>query len=771
MPYSGSIQIVNDANGAAYAFLADNGLIWQCVWNAQAERWDKGQVVPGAEGGRELQALVLDDLWPTSGVSGAQQGNSPGIVLAYRVGSGSNSKVVASLAGWGSDGALGWSEAVSLSNEQGNDEAFALVNGGNGRLRVVVQKREAETSAADLLQRLQEAPSELLSKELDQLASGTRPDSDLYVSDVQINADTDGGGYALQLSGNGATSSIALSPAAASATVNQPGLPSAGMTELSRAALTAHVVTPETNKSALVGLGATPVGVAAPTAGGNSGVPGLGFTRYAQNPKSLASLALFPTRYAYSSALGRLMNSYGAIQDRAIDEYEPSEVDPSEYDRSESSSASFDDEATDRTESFANRSMLSLEADPVLIDAFEEVVKPLEVIEDLEIGGRLVTGASVKPNHAETTNLGSGLVLSGLFGGLLTGRGGYSVVNFTTLKYDSGAQSNKLSDQVSGRTIANMSAAKNPLNSQGSDLSVTNSGLGVGGSFKTLFQYSGSGFNQKLTNFTAQESVGIYGLLNHSKFRENYTLHTDASIAFSLLSEQRFSSSDGLPRALADIGLATGAAGDLLNLIQTTGGVYGASRVGLNGTSISKLSNGYLGNLNGQSSTKYLQGIGLLSTGLAVGSTVGVLASSMRNSGSFSMGVGFQEALELKLLSRYGVGVAAHLGSQQNWLWTLGDGLVKPDFQFLLFASAGVATVGGGYIPLINGSYVYNSNTQSDTSSDNGTTAALEGTANTQPTSNGLLTLAPTGADTPFGYAPTAASDALLNSNDSPWHR
>ena len=164
MPYSGSIQIVNDANGAAYAFLADNGLIWQCVWNAQAERWDKGQVVPGAEGGRELQALVVDDLWPTSGVSGAQQGNSPGIVLAYRVGSGSNSEVVASLGGWGSDGALSWSEAVSLSNEQGNDEAFALVNSGNGRLRVVVQKREAETSAADLLLRLQEAPSELLSK-------------------------------------------------------------------------------------------------------------------------------------------------------------------------------------------------------------------------------------------------------------------------------------------------------------------------------------------------------------------------------------------------------------------------------------------------------------------------------------------------------------------------------------------------------------------------------------------------------------------------------
>lgn len=61
MPYSGLIQIVNDANGAAYALLADHGLIWQCVWNAQAVRWDKGEPVPGAEGGRELQALVVDN--------------------------------------------------------------------------------------------------------------------------------------------------------------------------------------------------------------------------------------------------------------------------------------------------------------------------------------------------------------------------------------------------------------------------------------------------------------------------------------------------------------------------------------------------------------------------------------------------------------------------------------------------------------------------------------------------------------------------------------
>jgi hypothetical protein len=267
VPYSGSIQIVNDANGTAYAFLADNGLIWQCVWNAEAERWDKALPVPGAEGGRDLQALVVDDLWPTSGVRGKQQGSGPGIVLAYRVGKGSSSEVMASLGAWGSDGSLGWSEVASLSNQQGNDEAFALVNSGNGSLEEVVQKRERESSASDLLLRLQEAPSELLSKELDQLASGTRPDSDLYVSEAQIIPE--GGGYALQLSGKNvagdrATAITALSPATAPGSVAQPALPFSGNAQLSLAALAANAVSATTCLGDQVGMGATTDGSAVP---------------------------------------------------------------------------------------------------------------------------------------------------------------------------------------------------------------------------------------------------------------------------------------------------------------------------------------------------------------------------------------------------------------------------------------------------------------------------------------------------------------------------
>ena len=45
MAYASSIQTFNDANGTAYAFLESDGLLWQCQWNPQAERWDKAKVM------------------------------------------------------------------------------------------------------------------------------------------------------------------------------------------------------------------------------------------------------------------------------------------------------------------------------------------------------------------------------------------------------------------------------------------------------------------------------------------------------------------------------------------------------------------------------------------------------------------------------------------------------------------------------------------------------------------------------------------------------
>jgi hypothetical protein len=142
MAYSSSIQTVNDANGSTYAFLEDNGYLWQCQWNPEAQRWDKGQVVPGAYGGENLQAALVANLWPTSGIKGDQQGNTAGIVLAYRIGKGEAAKVYGTLGRWGSNGELEWQAPLLLSGSGTVIEAIALQASGNGGFELVSQRRE-----------------------------------------------------------------------------------------------------------------------------------------------------------------------------------------------------------------------------------------------------------------------------------------------------------------------------------------------------------------------------------------------------------------------------------------------------------------------------------------------------------------------------------------------------------------------------------------------------------------------------------------------------
>ena len=147
MAYSSSIQTVNDPNGSTYAFLEDNGYLWQCQWNPEAQRWDKGQAVPGTYGGENLQAALVANLWPTSGVKGNQQGNTAGIVLAYRIGKGEAAKVYGTLGRWGSNGELEWKAPLLLSGSGSVTEAIALRASGNGGFELVSQRREP--AAAD----------------------------------------------------------------------------------------------------------------------------------------------------------------------------------------------------------------------------------------------------------------------------------------------------------------------------------------------------------------------------------------------------------------------------------------------------------------------------------------------------------------------------------------------------------------------------------------------------------------------------------------------
>jgi hypothetical protein len=203
MPYDSGIQLVNDANGASYAFLSDNAAIWQCVWNAQAQRWQQGQVVPQAFGGTDPRVLYLPDLWPNGESSSPGEGSTSnaGLVLAYRLGEGSSAEIYASFGAWGGDGQLIWSAPVALTNDGAEDQEFALVPAENGVFRLVVQKQEAartiqqQREQVDLLAEEQgdEDPA-LLEQKLQQLAIGTRPDQDLYQSSFQLSRSVDSAG-------------------------------------------------------------------------------------------------------------------------------------------------------------------------------------------------------------------------------------------------------------------------------------------------------------------------------------------------------------------------------------------------------------------------------------------------------------------------------------------------------------------------------------------------------------------------------------------------
>jgi hypothetical protein len=84
MSYLSNIPIVNDANGTAYAVLADNGVLWQGQWKSEANRRDTGQVVSGSFGGQKRKAITLGNLWPTGRGGGAHAGRNGGLALAVQ---------------------------------------------------------------------------------------------------------------------------------------------------------------------------------------------------------------------------------------------------------------------------------------------------------------------------------------------------------------------------------------------------------------------------------------------------------------------------------------------------------------------------------------------------------------------------------------------------------------------------------------------------------------------------------------------------------------
>lgn len=250
MPYASGIQLINDANGTAYAFLADNGVIWQCQWNAEAQRWDTGQVVPGAFGGEKLQASILDNLWPTADSSGNNSGTAPGVVLAYRVDEGNNSQVMAVLGRWGSDEQLNWSEPLSLSATGVDVQEFALIQGGlassssgeGQSFSLVVQANALGKPPTTILDDLKSTPQDEQPNLLAQLRILNREDSDLYTSTFQLSGSTATELQVLQGTSESNTSettpiwgfAASVTPALVANTPARPSSLIAGNTELSR---------------------------------------------------------------------------------------------------------------------------------------------------------------------------------------------------------------------------------------------------------------------------------------------------------------------------------------------------------------------------------------------------------------------------------------------------------------------------------------------------------------------------------------------------------
>ena len=212
MATASSIQVVNDANGTAYGFLANDGQLLQCQWDSQAGRWVGAQAVPGAVGGNAVQATYLDNLWANEAGGSNAQGQSwdPGIVLLYRKGQDSQAEIYGVFGGWDDNGDLQWSQAVQLTDDTVNDKEFSLVGAANGQFTLVTQKQQevqSLTANLDALESGSLSPEQAAQKAVSGLV---RPDSDLYTTSFQIL--NPGAGLAPVLQGDPVRATAASSP-------------------------------------------------------------------------------------------------------------------------------------------------------------------------------------------------------------------------------------------------------------------------------------------------------------------------------------------------------------------------------------------------------------------------------------------------------------------------------------------------------------------------------------------------------------------------------
>ena len=789
MPYASSIQVINDANGTAYAFLADNGLIWQCQWNGEAQRWDKGQAVPGAVGGEKLQALVLDNLWPTEsgGSSGnATTGNNPGIVLAYRVGEGSSAEIVASFGQWGSDGQLGWSAPVQLTDDQVEEQAFSLTQGTGGGFSLVVQKQQAATPANALLDKLANTPADRLEAELKAAASGERPDSDLYATQFAIAADPSGG---LQLNDLTAGRTQALSPTLPFSSIASSPRAFSGNTQLSRQQL----ITQPAPAAQPLSAGPLLLQSSEPTSPAGVGWQGWqGGAAGQANFSNGGSLRV-------GLLVGQNLLRWQLPNQKSPLSLEEDPLNTSKYTRSSGSvfshsSSSFLTDSGADFGSFGEPQLLGIADDASGFESFvnesrgtfAEILNPppSELADDIAPFTRPRASSLASVGLAPMASGGISLfgyrgsdqnpvhvhpLLRGVIGLANVGRGGPTVLSAAKALIDVG---NNDRPKIFQDGLMSRGEGETGWTKVKSGFAV-----GGGGDLQTIYQYQGKG-KPYLVSLQSEESIGADFESTSLRFSDTGgSLMINTAVSSGWLFEQTLTSAEGgrLPSWLADLGYAGGAAADL----EKTGfGGYGALFGGYSpGKGLNSYS-GVLGSPIAGNGRRNLQGINA-----GVGSALAALGPATAITAAVRGGLGTDSELT------HGSGLNLFTRLTGRWLYksvlglqfTVANKLVK----FLageekgvgtdnFYASFGLALPLGGSVPLLSYSLSKSwGGDESHQSSDNtpqalaANSSGITGTTTSTDNPSGAYISATSGEAYPFLYAPQSGSNSYFSAATS----
>ena len=233
-------------------------MIWQCQWDAEAQRWEQANEIPNSQGGEFVNTLYVNDLWRNTKED--SNGNiisttEPGIVLAYRAGEGTGSEIYAVFGAWNGQGELEWSDPTQLTNDIEEDKEFSLVEGVSGEFSLVVQKQfagknpedEFDLDLTDVSNLTDDGNLPL------ELAIPQRPDTDLFQSTFKVESNSLSG-YNTNTNQWQPLSQVPTQPAEREPATPNNALRTGVYTELNRSDLTPYTQI-NNSPTALLGIG------------------------------------------------------------------------------------------------------------------------------------------------------------------------------------------------------------------------------------------------------------------------------------------------------------------------------------------------------------------------------------------------------------------------------------------------------------------------------------------------------------------------------------